>query len=444
MTAARVKLSHITEQITQSSAGEQYRLLISALKALLERAHSHLADQRAVRAMTELLSRKGNEYMVKLAWLDPFIRSLPKDKVMLISISLTLGFIAGKLCAPSVPSLKPTYMLSSVCGSYSGVLGVAQCRIPVPRVQNSSQVLVKVMSTSLDLTDVLSVSGWGRVERRRMHGGFTIGRDFCGVVLEVGDRVAHIQPGDRVWGAVPYNLPGTLSEMLVLADTHVERMPNNLNWDGAATVPYSALMVWDALVWRGKLRPDKSEGVRVLVVDGVTDTGCLATQLACLWSCMVTVLCPARTVPLAHALGAHTVIAARESADECVQDLLEDAGPFDLVVVAGDLVPSSACSPLLAEKGRICSTLPPSLSSDGWGVMRRLFLPLWRALVLPPSVPSQRRLAQPLRYMTAAVESGKIQPVLDSVISPLDIKRELTRLVTAQTVGKSVVVFDKI
>ena len=74
MTAARVKLSHITEQISQSSAGEQYRLLISALKALLERAHSHLADQRAVRAMTELLSRKGNEYMVKLAWLDPFIR----------------------------------------------------------------------------------------------------------------------------------------------------------------------------------------------------------------------------------------------------------------------------------------------------------------------------------------------------------------------------------
>ena len=75
-------------------------------------------------------------------------------------------------------------------------------------MSNSREVLVRVMSTSLDQTDLLSLSGWGRAERRKLHGGFTLGRDFCGVVVEAGERVHHLQPGDRVWGAVPYTMPG--------------------------------------------------------------------------------------------------------------------------------------------------------------------------------------------------------------------------------------------
>ena len=316
-------------------------------------------------------------------------------------------------------------------------------RIEVPRIQSSDEILIRVMSASLDRTDLLSLSGWGRAERRKMHGGFTLGRDFCGVVMEVGEKVPHLQPGDRVWGAVPYNLPGTMSEMVVLPGMLVEKMPNNLDWDGAATVPYSGLMVWSAMVWKGGLKPDKSEGIRVLVLDGVSDTGCLATQLACLWGCMVTVLCSSRTVPLAHALGAQTVVAARETEEESVHDL-QECGPFDLILLAGDLISRAACLPLLAERGRICSTLPPLLSSDHWGIFRRIFLPLWRTVVLPPSLPSSKHLSQPLKYIMTAVESGKIQPVLDSVLSPTDIKQGLTRLANEGSVGKSVLVFDKI
>jgi hypothetical protein len=32
---------------------------------------------------------------------------------------------------------------------------------------------------------------------------------------------------------------------------------------------------------------------------------------------------------------------------------------YQLIVLAGDLLPRTACPPLLAEGGRICSTLPP-------------------------------------------------------------------------------------
>jgi NADPH:quinone reductase-like Zn-dependent oxidoreductase len=437
------RLSSAALQVRSSTAGEQYRLLVAAMEELVAKLQKNILELRVVNLLLESARATGDELMVKMAWATPFFRSLPRDKIVLVSLSLLLGFLSGRSFSSSVPRLKPIFMISTVCGSYSGVPGIAQCRIEVPRIQSSDELLIRVMSASLDRTDILSLTGWGRVDRRKMYGGFTLGRDFCGVVVEAGAKVPHLQPGDKVWGAVPYNLPGTMSEMVVLPGRFVEKMPNNLDWDGAATVPYSALMVWSAMVWKGGLKPDKCEGLRVLVLDGVSDTGCLATQLACLWGCMVTVLCSSRTVPLAHALGAQCVVAARETAEECVQDL-EESGPFNLIVVAGDMISETSCLPLLSEKGRICSTLPPTLSSDTWGLFRRIFLPLWRSIVLPPSVPSSRNLAQPLKYITGAVESGKIQPVLDSVLSPADIKQGLSRLASEGTVGKSVLVFDKI
>ena len=49
-------------------------------------------------------------------------------------------------------------------------------------------------------------------------------------------------------------LSGTMCESVVVPGCLVEKMPSNVNWEGAATVPYSALMVWNALVWQGGLR----------------------------------------------------------------------------------------------------------------------------------------------------------------------------------------------
>ena len=70
---------------------------------------------------------------------------------------------------------------------------------------------------------------------------------------------------------------------VVVSGQCVTRMPVNLNWEGGATVPYSTSLVWAALVTRGGLTPDQAAGARVLVLDCVTDTGVLATQLATMW-----------------------------------------------------------------------------------------------------------------------------------------------------------------
>ena len=196
-------------------------------------------------------------------------------------------------------------------------------------------------------------------------------------------------------------------------------------------------------MWRGGLVPDQAAGARVLIVDGVTDTGCLATQLAALWGAATTVVCPARAAPLARALGAHTVLADNEGEVELLV-AVDRAGPYDLVVECGELLSAVRLSSLLAPKGRHTSARPGTIPSDGWGRLRAFLLPTWRALVTAPRLARPSRTAEPLRYVSRVVQAGQVQPVLDQVVGPAEVGPALTRLATQETVGKSVVAFDRL
>jgi len=441
------RIMGLLERISHSSAGDKYREVASVVKEILIRIVHAVKERAAQSEQLSILKEIAKAHLKilarRLSVMSPYVHKALENRVAIAYVSLMIGFLGGKYWVSGYPQLQPLQMMSVVCGSYSGPDGLALCRIEMPRVRCNEDVLVKVMSAGLDRSDLLAVSGWGKVERQRVYGGFSIGRDFCGVVVEAGINVNHLHPGDRVWGAVPYNMAGTLSEHIVVRGQMAQRMPSNLNWEGAATVPYSALQVWQALVWKGGLKPDQAAGVNVLVVDGVTDTGCLAVQLVCMWGANVTVLCPSRTVPLAHALGAHVVVAAQDEIADCIQDL-QESGPYDLIVHSGDLLPKTSIVSLLAPNGKCTTTLPTSLSSDGWGRLRQLFHPLWRSLFSCPGIPKPNKLCEPLIYVTSAVQSGKLQPVLDTVISPSEVGAALSRLATQDIVGKSVVLFDRI
>ena len=60
--------------------------------------------------------------------------------------------------------------------------------------------------------------------------------------------------------------------------------PTKLSHDGAATLPYACLKVWDALVNQGSIKP--IYGLRdkhILIVDGGSPTGVVALQVAKEW-----------------------------------------------------------------------------------------------------------------------------------------------------------------
>jgi NADPH:quinone reductase-like Zn-dependent oxidoreductase len=443
--ALQERAGALLARAAQGGAGAADRLreagaLLSHLLARLTDALGEAGGWREVAAHGRALARDHCQRLaLRLLALSPLLARLLESRAAAIQLSLLVGLLAGRLLVRRAPRLQEVHMQSVVCGSYCGPGGLALCRIPTPRIASEDEVLVRVMAGGLDRSDLLAVSGWGRLERGRRHGGFSIGRDFCGVVVEAGLAVHHLAPGDRVWGAVPAHLPGVLAEQVVVPGSLAHRMPTNLNWEGAATVPYSALQVWGALVWRGGLLPDQGAGTSLLVVDGVTDTGCLAVQLAALWGATVTALCSARTSPLARALGAHTVVPTGE---DCLAGLALH-GPYDLILVAGDVLPQAALAPLLAPRGHLTSALPPPLPSDQWGSLRRLLHPLWRGVV-PAACAPAGNLAEPLAYVTEAVQAGRLQPVLDSVVGPREVATTLAELASAGSVGKSVVLWDKL
>ena len=56
--------------------------------------------------------------------------------------------------------------------------------------------------------------------------------------------------------------------------------------------------------------------------------------------------------------------------------------------------------------------------------------------------PSQ--ITECLNYVKNAVQRGKLQPVLDTVLAPAEVGAALQRLATEEVVGKSIVLFDKL
>ena len=66
------------------------------------------------------------------------------------------------------------------------------------------------------------------------------------------------------------------------------------------------------------------------------------------------------------------------------------------------------------------------------------------ALVSAPRVAACPDVSACLSYVREAVQRGKLQPVLDTVLAPQQVGAALQKLATQEVVGKSIVLFDKL
>ena len=70
--------------------------------------------------------------------------------------------------------------------------------------------------------DIHILSGLGRNERRNtLVEHISLGRDFSGIVAEVGLHVEDLKVGDGVWSAIPLALEGAICEYIVLPASQV-------------------------------------------------------------------------------------------------------------------------------------------------------------------------------------------------------------------------------
>ena len=135
------------------------------------------------------------------------------------------------------------------------------------------QVRVRVEASGLNFRDVMWAQGL-LPEEALLDGfaGATLGLECSGVVSAVGEGVAGLAPGDRVMAFAP----AALSSEVVTAAHAVVRLPDDMGFAEAATVPVAFLTVVYALGHVARLQA----GERVLIHGGAGGVGLAAIQFA--------------------------------------------------------------------------------------------------------------------------------------------------------------------
>jgi NADPH:quinone reductase-like Zn-dependent oxidoreductase len=148
------------------------------------------------------------------------------------------------------------------------------------------------------------------------------GLDLAGEVVECGSRATDFAVGDKVWGSPNHRRWGTYAEQWVGDQGDVGRMPKQLSFEEAASIPLAGITAWQCVV--PFLRAHA--GARVFIQAGSGGVGTLAIQLAKAEGAWVATTCSPRNHELVQGLGADRAIDYRS---ENWWEVLE---PVDLIL----------------------------------------------------------------------------------------------------------------
>jgi len=282
--------------------------------------------------------------------------------------------------------------------------------LPDP-VATGHDILVEVHAVSVNPIDTKMRRGLpadGQAEPR------VLGWDASGIVRAVGPEVTLFRPGDRVWYAGALTRPGTNSELHLVDERIVGRMPASLGFAEAAALPLTAITAWEMLFDRLGLQLGGHEGEKLLVVGAAGGVGSILVQLARQLTNITVIGTASRpeTREWARIFGAHHVIDHSKPIDEA----LNEAGLGEVEYVA-----------CLTHTGKHFTALVNALKPQGKlaliddpepidiRLLKRKSISLhWelmftRSLFTTPDIQAQHRL---LNEVAQLVDDGRIRTTL--------------------------------
>jgi NADPH2:quinone reductase len=234
-------------------------------------------------------------------------------------------------------------MKAILCHAYGRPSDLVLGEVPSPET-GAHGVKIAVARAGLNFPDVLIVQGKYQAKPAFP---FSPGAEVAGTVLEAGDRVTHVVPGDRVMATCG---TGGFAEEVVVAGDAVFKIPDAMSFDTAAALPLTYGTTYHALVDRGGLRA----GETLLVTGAGGGVGLAAVQLgAALGATVIAAAGSTAKLEAAAAAGAaHGVNYTTEKLTERVKALTGDAG-VDVVydAVGGDVF--DAALRAIAWEGRL-------------------------------------------------------------------------------------------
>lgn len=238
-------------------------------------------------------------------------------------------------------------MKAIVIKRYGGAEELEELDMPQP-VPNDDQVLIEMHATSINPIDWKLRQGYLK-EMIPLEFPIILGWDAAGKVAAVGSNVKRFQIGDRVFARPNLTNRGTYAEYIVTEESMLAKIPENVSYIEAASIPLAGLTAWQCLYdFSGMKRGDK-----VLIHAGAGGVGSLAIQIAKNAGAYVASTASGKNKELLESLGVNQFI---DYSQQSFEALLND---YDIVLdtMGGDIQDKSF--QVLKDGGKLVSIVSP-------------------------------------------------------------------------------------
>lgn len=272
-----------------------------------------------------------------------------------------------------------------------------------PQSPGRGEVVIKVKAAGMNFRDVLKALALYPAETEDAR---IFGDEVAGEVMAVGEGVTHVAPGDKVFGLAVF---GLATHTLARA-ADVRRMPKDLTFEEAATIPVVFMTAWYALKTVARLKA----GELVLIHAGAGGVGMAAIQIAHHLGAEVIASAGSATKrALLKTLGVkHVIDSRRGDFAESVMELTNGRG-VDIVLnaLASEAIPMGLSC--LAESGRFVEIGKRDIYQNSriplWGLRRNAsFHVVAMDAVFAGDEEQTREL---MAEITGLVEKGKLTPL---------------------------------
>ena len=211
-------------------------------------------------------------------------------------------------------------------------------------VAKANEVVVNIHAAGVNFPDTLIIEGKYQLKPPFP---FSPGGEAAGVIASVGEKVKHLQPGDRVMGLTGF---GSFAEQIAIDAMRVLPMPKDMDFVTAAGFSMTYGTSMHALKQRANLQP----GETLLVLGASGGVGLAAVEIGkAMGARVIAAASSAEKLEVAKAAGADELINYSEvSLKDAVKELTKGQGA-DVIYdpVGGDLFDQAVRS--INWKGRL-------------------------------------------------------------------------------------------
>lgn len=312
--------------------------------------------------------------------------------------------------------------------------------IPQPRPEGRD-LLVEVRAVSVNPVDTKRRAAGTRPASELK----ILGWDAAGVVAAAGPQARLFRPGDKVYYAGSNQRPGANSQLHLVDERIVGRMPGNLSYAEAAALPLTTITAWEAMFERmGISKSGADAGKRLLILGGAGGVGSIAIQLAKKLARLEVVASASRpdSVAWVKTLGADAVVDHTRALPEQMAALGAPEAHYVLCCNNTDAV-FPALPRLIAPQGRICSIVRTAKPVDLAPLQEKSLTFAWegmftRSTFQTPDMQAQHDL---LEDAAGLIEAGVLATTLRENLGRIraaQLKQAHQRIEQGHMIGKLV------